>query len=58
MEISFSKHALEMLQFRDISKSTILKILENPDEIIFENKKKYTNQLLWRIITGIYFVFL
>lgn len=43
MNVEFTKHALEELKIRDISRETVEKILENPKQILVSdnNRKVY-----------------
>jgi hypothetical protein len=38
-EFTFSKHSIEQMRNRNISMEIVLKILEDPKEIIFENEQ-------------------
>ena len=38
-EFTFSKHSIEQMRNRNISMEIVLKILEDPKEIIFENER-------------------
>lgn len=54
MKIIFSKHAIEVLKIRKISKEIIKKVISNPHEVIEEREVKiahyYLNDKMLRVI--------
>ena len=56
MNFEFSKHALEQMIIRDVSKDIVMKVLENPDEIKQEDGMSIYQSIIPYLDEGNYLI--